>query len=134
GSRYVRDDEPRHMRKQRYCLRCVAARRLREVKDDRGVVAGTECLAQCVEDTLPLFSKAPEDEHNLRRQRVDDVADLLVVQEQIEELRKLQVVNRDRWVGLDDQIRLLRSRDVDVPGRDSVDLATAQIRISETRV
>ena len=69
-------------------------------------------------------------EDRLPAHRLDDVADALVVEEEIEELRDREVVRRDGVLPFrcDEQISLDGSAEVDVPCGDAVHLASRQVR------
>ena len=84
---------------------------------------------QGVEDGLALGGEAAQDQHDLGGDGVNDVAELLVVDDQVQELRDLEAVHRDRRLGVrgDDQVGLLRVLvEVQVPGGDAVDAAAAE--------
>jgi hypothetical protein len=54
-----------------------------EIKQHRQVAPPAEFVADSIQDGFPLRSEAPQDQNRLRSDRVDDVADFLVVQKQI---------------------------------------------------
>src|SRR3954469_6306706 len=89
----------------------------REVKDNWKQAPLPQLLPQGIEDRFTLLREAAEDQHRLGGDRVDDVADLLVVEQQVYELRNLDVIDGD--LGLvargDDQVLLLRSLHFDSP-------------------
>ena len=68
-----------------------------------------QLLAYGVEDRLTLIGKATQDQHRLGGDGVDDTANLLVVEQEIDELRDLDVIDGDRGLVLmcDDQVLLL---------------------------
>jgi hypothetical protein len=80
-----------------------------EVEQDWQVVMLAQLLTNSVENCFTVSSEATEDQHRFRCDGVDNVADLLVVEQQIDELRDLDVV--DSHLGLvlrrDDQVLLL---------------------------
>ena len=111
GVRDVSDNEPRQPCEQPDGLGEVLRLRLVEVEDDWEVAALAEFLAQPLQDGDPAFGEPPEQQHALSTDRVDDVAYLLVVEQEIDELRHLDVIDGD--LGLvpmcDDQVLLLGS-------------------------
>ncbi len=66
----------------------------------------TQFLKKGVEDFLTVVRKAPEDKHGLRYDGVDNVADFLVVEQQMDELRDLDVINCD---GIATRVRVMTS-------------------------
>jgi hypothetical protein len=82
-----------------------------EVKDHRHEAEVAEFLSQPLQDHHPALSEATQQEHALLSDGVDDVANLLVVEQEIDELRDLDVIDGD--LGLerrcDDQVLLLSS-------------------------
>ena len=90
-------------------------------------------LPHRIEHGLPLRGEAAQDQHCFGGDGVDDLTNLLIVEQQIDELRHFQIVHGDhRFIGRrDDQIRLLRSNEVDIPRRNSIDLTPCEIRSLE---
>src|SRR5215213_7278173 len=66
-----------------------------EIKQDRQVIVFAQLIPESVKDPLSLFCEATEDQDRLLSDGVDDVADLLIVQQQIDELRNFDFVNGD---------------------------------------
>src|SRR5262249_12513857 len=67
-------------------------------------------LLQPLQNLDPTFSEAAQQEHALLSDGIDDIANLLIVQQEIDELRDLNVVDGDGGFVLrcDDQVLLLR--------------------------
>src|SRR3954453_7002089 len=105
----VGDDEARQVSQGRNCSCEVLAGWLVEVEQDRHVAPVAQFLAQSVEDCFALRGETPKDEYCLLSDGVDDVADFRIIQQEIDELRDLDVV--DGNLGLvprrDNQILLL---------------------------
>ena len=105
----VGDDETSHPGYQRHRLGDVPRGWSSEVEQDREVVTLAQLLAYRVEDCLTLIGKATEDQDRLGGDGIDDVANLLVVEQEIDELRDLNVI--DGNLGLvptrNDQVLLL---------------------------
>ena len=113
-------------------LREVLRLRLVEVEDDRQVAALAEFLAQPLQDCDPAFGEPPEQQHALSTDGVDDVADFLVVEQQIDELCDLDVVNGDlrRARESNDQVLLFCCfAELHVPRGDAVDAAAREVRV-----
>ena len=66
-----------------------------EVEDHRQEAALAEFLAQPLQDGDPAFGEPPKQQHALLPDGVDDVADFLVVEQEVDELRDLDVVDGD---------------------------------------
>ena len=79
-----------------------------EVEDHRHEAEVAEFLSQPLQDHHPAFSEAAQQEHALLSDGVDDVANLLVVAQEIDELRDLDVIDGNLGLELtcDDQVLL----------------------------
>lgn len=93
----------------------------------------TQGRPQRVEEALPLRGETAQDQHSLRRQRVERTADALVRQQQVRELRHVEVVDVNRGLARfgDEQVLLDGIGDVHAPGGDTVDTALDQLGAGE---
>jgi hypothetical protein len=105
----VDDDEVGQVRQQPHRLGEVLGLGFVEVEDHRYEAKVAEFLSQPLQDHHPAFSEAAQQKHAFLSDGVDDVANLLVAEKQINELRDLNVVDRDRGLveTCDDQALLL---------------------------
>ncbi len=81
GIRDVGDDEPGHVRQRSHRLREAASSGLLEVKHHGAVAVLPKLPPNRIQHCLALRRESAENQHDLRRDRVDHVADLLVVQQ-----------------------------------------------------
>lgn len=96
-----------------------------EVEEDGDVAVGTEGFAERIEHWFAGLRKTTEDENHFAGDGVNDLADLVVVQHEVEELGDFEIVHGDfgfiKWryanIGLGSAI------EGDVPDRGSVDTA-----------
>src|SRR5262245_14647714 len=81
--------------------------------------------------SFPLRSKAAENQYGFGGDSLDDVANLFVVEQQINELRYFDIIDGDhRLTGRrDDEIRLLRPDEVDIPHGNPIDRTPRQVRL-----
>jgi hypothetical protein len=79
-----------------------------EVEHHRDEVPFPEFIAQPLEDSEPAAGKAAKQQDTLLADGVDDVADLFVVEQQVDELGHLEVADSDLWLVFpsDDQVLL----------------------------
>ena len=107
--RDIRHHEQRHAGEQRHGLCNVSLRRFVEVEHYRQVVALPQFVPEGIEHLLSLWREAAEDQHYFGSDGMDDVADFLIVQQQVNELRDLNIVDRDLRFALpcNNQILLL---------------------------
>jgi hypothetical protein len=66
-----------------------------EVEDHWHEPEVAKFISQPLQDYHPAFSEAAQQEHPFLSDGVDDLADLLVMKQEIHELRDLDVVDRD---------------------------------------
>src|SRR6516165_1697833 len=81
-----------------------------EVENDRQVAAVSEFFPQPLQDLNAALSEAAQQKHAFLSDGVDHVADLLVVEQEMDELRDLNVVDGDLGlirVPCNDQVMLL---------------------------
>ena len=95
GVRDIGDDELRHPSEQRDRLVRIAASGLLKIKHDRQIITLAQFLAKGVEYGLTLICEAAEDQYRLGSNRVDHVPYLLVMEQQVDELRDLKVIDGD---------------------------------------
>jgi hypothetical protein len=88
----IGNHKPGHVRQRRDGFGNVPVRRLFKVEEDRQIVPLAKLVSDGVEYGLALGREAAKDEDDFGRDRVDDVADLFVVQEQTDELSNFQTV------------------------------------------
>jgi hypothetical protein len=93
--RQVSDNEPGHIGQGLNRSSEILAGRLVEVEQDREVVALPQFLSQGIEHRLALRREAAEDQHGLGGDGVDGIADLLIVEKQVDKLRDLDAINGD---------------------------------------
>src|SRR5208283_5686741 len=107
----------------------VFAGRLLEIEQDRQIIALAELVSNRVENHFSLRREAAENEHHFGSDGVNDTADFLVIQKQVDELRHFQIVNLDRGfvVTRDHQVRLDSSFQPYVPRGDSIYVTSRQI-------
>jgi hypothetical protein len=94
-------------------------------------------LTKGVEDCLTISSEATEDQHRLLSNGVDNFADFRIIEQQINELRDLDVVDGDLGLLLrgDDQVLLLGPAvQLQAPRGYAVDTTAGEISASEIRV
>ena len=110
----IGDDEAGHARQQGDRFRQVSAGRLFEVEEDWGVVMLAQFLADGTENRLARGGETTEDEDDFRSDGVDDVAELVVIEKNINELRDLQAVsgNLNFTRRCDDKVGLPRPNQV----------------------
>jgi hypothetical protein len=84
--RCVGDHEFCHVRQRRDSLRDVTAGWLLEIEEHRQVVPLAEFLTDGVENDSSFRGEATKDQDDLGCDRINDVADLLVVQEEVDKL------------------------------------------------
>jgi len=68
-------------------------------EDHRHEAEVAEFVTQPLQNFHPAFSEAAQQEHAFLSDGVDDVANILVIQHEIDELRDLDIVDRDLWIG-----------------------------------
>lgn len=73
----------------------VATRWLLEIKHNREIIPSAQFVSKSVKDPFTPRRKAAEDENQFSANRVNDVANLLVVEKQVDELGDLDVVDGD---------------------------------------
>src|SRR5215467_6381365 len=86
-------------------------------------------VAQSVEDCFALRGETPKDEYRLLSDGVDDVADFRIIEQEIDELRDLDVVDGDGGLILicDDQVLLLGSLQLYAPCGYAVDATVGEV-------
>ncbi len=107
--------------------------RLVEVEDDRQVAAPAEFLPQPLQHDNPAFGEPPKQQHALSTDRVDYVADFLVVEEQVDELSYLDVVDGDRGLacaGNDQVLLFCVFAEFHIPCGYAVDTTSIENRVS----
>ena len=70
----------------------VPIRWLLEIEQDRQVIPFPKFVSDGVEDGFAFWREAAKDEDHLGSDGVDDVADFLVIQEQVDELCDFEIV------------------------------------------
>src|SRR3954466_2334981 len=93
-------------------------------------------LAYGVEDCFALWCEAAQDQHCFPSYRVNNVTDLLVVKQEVNELRNLDVVDGDLGftkVG-DDQVLLLSLLQFQPPRGYAVDARAGEIGVRKIRI
>src|ERR1039458_7769517 len=119
------------MRQRRDRLGDVPVRWLLEIEQHWKVVPLPKLVPDGVEYGLAVWREAAKDEDDLGRYGVDDVADLLVVQQQVDELGDFEAIHGNgRFIcRCNDQISLNCAIQVHIPRSDSIDTTTRKIRI-----
>ena len=69
-----------------------------EVEQDRDVVTLAEFLTYRVKHRLTVIRESAEDQHHLGCDCVDDAADFLVVEEEVDELGDFEIVHGESQV------------------------------------
>ena len=101
------------------------------------VTAPPQQFAYCIAHGLALHGEATQDQDSPLADRVDHVADFVVVQQQVHQLRNLEIVHHHRGIlaaGADHEIRLILRGAAQSPGAGSVDLATGESRALDARL
>jgi hypothetical protein len=100
----------------------------------------SECLSNCIQDSLPVCGEAAQDENSLLADCVNHVADSLVVQKQVNELSDFKIIHLDCGFTLrrDYQVRLDCSLQPYVPGGCSIhgtsrEICTFEISFDQSR-
>src|SRR4029077_7840019 len=91
----VGDDEAGHAGEQRDCLSNISVFRHVEIEQDWQVIVLSKLLSEVVEDGFTFLRKAAQDQHPFRGNRVNDVANFFVVEQQVDELSNFDVVYSD---------------------------------------
>ena len=81
---------------------------------------------------LALLGEAAKDEDHLASESVDDLAYLLIVEHQVEELGDLQVVHCDRGFpgqSRDTQIGLGCTSELNIPHGDAIDITVVRVAL-----
>src|SRR5215472_11731118 len=89
-----------------------------------------------VSSVLRLLGEAAEDQHHLGSNGVDRVTNLLVIQHEVDELRDLNVIDRDRGliVTRDDQVLLLGILQFKTPRGYAVNVRAGEVSARKVRV
>jgi hypothetical protein len=87
-------------------------------------------LPNGIEHGFAFWGKTAQDQHRFGGNGVDDLANLLVVEQQVDKLGHFDIVHRDHRLikGGDNQIRLVRLCEVDVPRGNPIDRTPREIR------
>ncbi|HKM58732.1 MAG TPA: hypothetical protein VJX28_08290 [Chthoniobacterales bacterium] len=94
----------------------------------------SKLLPDGIENGFPLFGKPAQNKHGFGSNRVNDVANFFVVEEQVDELGDLDVVDGDNWLTQisDDQVLLLCTFvHLYTPYRHAIDGAPGEYRIAK---
>jgi hypothetical protein len=123
----VRNHEAGQAGEQPNRFREVLRFRFIEGEHHRHPIPITQLLSEPFKNGDPAAREAPQYENPLLPDCVDDVADRLVREEQVDELGDLQVVDGDLGFAVrDDQVLLPRPLQLQVPRRDPVDAAARE--------
>src|SRR3954453_24139033 len=91
--RQIGNDEPSHVGEGLDRPGQIFAVRLIEVEQDGQEVTLAQLLAQSVKDRFALWREAAQDQHGLGSNGVNDTANSLIIEEDINELGDLDVIN-----------------------------------------
>src|SRR5262249_14769179 len=91
----IDNDVAGHLRQQFDRVGGVLATRSAEVEDDGSAIALSQFISEGIEDRFALRRESAKDQHDLGGDSVDHTADVLVVQQQVNELRDLDVISGD---------------------------------------
>src|SRR5580700_10509403 len=94
----IGDDETGHAGKRFDGACYVLARGLVEIEHNWREVTIAKFIADGDQHGLTFLGEPAEDENDFRGDRVDDVANLFVVEKQIDKLGDLNVVDGDAWL------------------------------------
>src|SRR6516225_6122240 len=127
--RYVSNHKPREARQRFNCFRHIPASWDREVKQDWQQITIAQFITQRVEDCLTLIREATENQHHLGSNGVDHVTDFLVMKQEVDELRDLNVIdgNLRLCIFCDDQVLLLGPFQFQIPSGYAVDATAGEI-------
>jgi hypothetical protein len=66
-----------------------------KIEQDWQIASLSQLIADSVEDRFAVLREAAEDQDRFGRDGVDDISDLLVVEQEVDELRDLNVIDGD---------------------------------------
>jgi hypothetical protein len=106
-----------------------------EIEHDRNVVSPAQLLPKPLQKSHPPTGEPPQQKNSLLADRIDDIADFLVMKEQVNELADFDVIDGD--VGLirpgDHQVALFCSLELQVPCRNPINKTAREIRGRQVR-
>ena len=91
--RQIGNDEPGHVGQGQNCPGAVLARWLVEVEQDRQVLVLAEFVTEGIKNCFALRREAAKDQDSFFTDGVDNVADFLIVKQEVDELSDLDVID-----------------------------------------
>ena len=124
------------MRERRYGFGRIPTGGSVEIEENGHEPPRAQAAPKGAKNDLSLWRKTTEQQDGLRRERVDNIPDFGVLQQQVEKLRDLKVIGPQRGIAgrRNQQVLLERVRQIGVPYRDAVDGTFDQLRTCELRV
>ncbi|SRR6266567_5628121 len=107
----IDNDEPGQVCKRADGFGQITASWFLEIKQHGRVVALAQLFSQGIQNRLPLGSESTQNQDNFGSDRVDDLTNFCIVQQQVDELGNLEIINSDRrfTVGCDNEAVLFGS-------------------------
>ena len=126
----INDDEASQVGKCADGFRQITAGWFLEIKQYRRVVVLAKLIPEHVQNVLPLRCKATENQDHFGSDCVDYLTNFGIVQQQVDELGKLEIINSNDWFAVrsDDEVFLdCVLIKLDIPGRNPVNGAVAKV-------